>query len=361
MIDRNELTPILLEEARLFANHMKFSDTDDLKPEEKFARLVTSHPLPESEQISFVVKETFWASLLTEEGRSCRPRLLYSPRKEPMRQAVHRLDQPIRLNRDALRKLTPAQGLLGYLTWDCSSESGEAEITGIQGREGGDPPDLIISAPKNGALDIDWSAARLLAFRAGRLDRLSQASLLGVHEALRIVQALTGAFEPAFLVHAVRAIASAGHGGALWILREGCPHDGIHIGYPLRRDERPLPQRHDIRSDWLNSLGYLASIDGAVLVDSRAKVLGFGAFIDVPESPKIVMDCSNKGDTKQLESTKLGGGRHRSALEFCVRFAPAAAIVVSEDGRISAIWAAAGAAPCFAPFSPLGIPTDIIL
>jgi len=278
-----------------------------------------------------------------------------------MRQAVHRLAKPIRLNRDALRKLTPAQGPLGYLTWDYASASGEAEITGIQGREGGDPSDLIISAPKNGALEIDWSSARLLAFRAGRLDRLSQASLLGVHEALRIVQTLTGTFEPAFLGQTVRTIANAGHGGAVWILREGCSPDGVHFGYPFQRDERPLPQRYDIRSGWLNSLGYLAATDGAVLVDSRAKVLGFGVFIDIPNSPRMITDCSNRGHTKDFESTKLGGGRHRSAVEFCVRFAPAAAIVVSEDGRISAIWAAAGAAPCFAPFSTLGIPTDAIL
>ena len=359
MIDGRKLTSILLGEARLFADHMKFDDATNLKLEEKFARLVASSPLPESEQIAVAIEEVFWASLLTEEGRPCRPRLLYSPRQECMRPAVHRLAKPIRLNRDALRKLAPAQGPLGYLAWDCAS--GDAEITGIQGREGGDPCDLIISAPKNGALEIDWSCARLLTFQAGRLDRLSMAALPGVHEALDIVRRLTGNFEPVFLNRTIQAIAAAGHGGAIWILREGCALDGVHLGYPLQRDERPLPQRHDVRFKWLASVGYLAMTDGAVLVDSRVKVLGFGAFIDVPDRPRMVTVHSYEGDAKQLESTKLGGGRHRSAVEFCVRFAPAAAIVVSEDGRISAMWAAAGAAPHFAPFSTLGLLTDTIL
>jgi hypothetical protein len=117
MIDSLKLTSILLEEARLFSGRVNFNDTTDLKLEEKFERLVASHPLPESKQISFAVEEVFWASLLTEEGRPCRPRLLYSPRQECMRQALPRLPKPVRLDRDALRKLAPAQGPLGYLTW----------------------------------------------------------------------------------------------------------------------------------------------------------------------------------------------------------------------------------------------------
>lgn len=88
-------------------------------------------------------------------------------------------------------------------------------MTGVQGREGGDPGDFTIAASNNGALDISWNCARLLTLRAGRLDRLTRNSLPGVHEALGIVQELTGGFQPAFLVSAIKAIADAGHGGAI--------------------------------------------------------------------------------------------------------------------------------------------------
>jgi hypothetical protein len=359
MIDARELTLVLLEEAKAYAGHMRFADQPDLSPVEKFSRLAESHPPPDEARIQSVIEEVFWASLLTEEGRPCRPRLLYVPRTEPMRQAVHRLAAPLPLTRESLRKLTPVQGPLGYLTWDCVD--GDPKVTGVQGREGGDPSDLTIAAPNNGALDISWVCARLASLRAGSLDRLTRASLPGVHEALGIVQKLTGGFEPVFLRSAIQAIADAGHGGAIWILRVGVEADGINIGYAVRTDERPLHERHEIRSKWIGSVGNLAATDGAVLIDARVKVLGFGAFINVSEKPTKVTCYSHEGRSEQRESSKIGGGRHRSAVAFCSRFAPAAAIVVSEDGRISLIWATAPTDVGFAPLSVLAVLTDTIV
>jgi hypothetical protein len=355
MIDSQQITDLLLEEAHFLAEHVNFSDSPTLHGDAKFERLISETPLPEKQHISFLIEEIFWASLLTEEGRPCRPRLLYSPRQGSMRRAVHRLAKPVPLNRDLLRKLAPVQGPLGYLIWDCTS--GIPEITGVQGREGGDPCDFMVAAPNNGALDISWSCLRVLALRAGRLDRLSRSSLPQVHSVLEIIRKLTGNFEPVLLGRAIRAIANSGHGGSIWILREGSSVDGIHIGYPVQPDERPLPQHHEQRFKWLESLGYLAAGDGAVLVDSRVRILGFGAFIDVPEAARQV---SIAGGAENIESTKLGGGRHRSAIEFCVRFTPAAAIVVSEDGRISVVWAETQGGPFYAPFSALGFSDSII-
>src|ERR1700730_9589413 len=97
MIDSQNLTDLLLKEAHFFAQRMQFGDAPALMSDEKFPRLLAVHPLPEPKEISSVFEEVFWASLLTEEGRPCRPRLLYSPRKECMRRAVHRLAKPILL------------------------------------------------------------------------------------------------------------------------------------------------------------------------------------------------------------------------------------------------------------------------
>ena len=113
MIDSQQITAILLEETRFHAQHVQFSDAPALTTDETLARLISIHQLPEPEHITFLIGEVFWASLLTEEGRAYRPRLLYSPRQESMSRAVHRLVAPVRLTRDALRKLAPIQGPLG--------------------------------------------------------------------------------------------------------------------------------------------------------------------------------------------------------------------------------------------------------
>jgi hypothetical protein len=72
MIDSSRLTLAFQEEARSLAARMTFSDAPHIGPDEKFSKLLASHPLPETEQICYVLDEAFWASLLTEEGRPCR-------------------------------------------------------------------------------------------------------------------------------------------------------------------------------------------------------------------------------------------------------------------------------------------------
>jgi len=258
MIDSKYLADVLLQEARLLAQRTAFQDAPDLTPEEKFAREVAQFPLPDREAIASVVEEVFWASLLTEESRPCRPRLVYFPRHGAVSRALHRLEITVPLNRDNLRKLTPVQGPLGYLTWDYVS--GKPEITGIEGRQGGDSCNFVTSSPNNGALDISWACLRLVAVRAGRVDRLSEAWLSDVHGALDVVRQLLDNFAPVFLGSTIRAIAREGHGGAVWILRGQENLDGIQIGHPIHRDERPLPEQHEQRSKWLESVGHLAPL-----------------------------------------------------------------------------------------------------
>jgi hypothetical protein len=114
MINSNDVIDVLLEEIKLHVGNIKLEPSPEppLTPEEKIERMLADCPLPDTQKMSFSVEEIFWASLLTEEGRPCRPRLLYVPRQESMRSAVHRLAAPVALTRATLRKLTPAQGHL---------------------------------------------------------------------------------------------------------------------------------------------------------------------------------------------------------------------------------------------------------
>ena len=358
MINSHEITEFFLEEVRAYAGRMNYGPESSLTLDEKLERSFAYFPLPDAQQIVSVIEEVFWASLLTEEGRPCRPRLLYIPRQESTRRAVQQLTQALPLTRDTLRKLTPAQGPLGYLTWDCAPDG--AEVTGIQGREGGDPCNFTVAAPMNGALDISWNCTRLLALRTGRIERLSRNLKPEVYGALRIVGNLVGGFEPVFLGQTIRAIANGGHGGALWILRKDISHTGINIKYPLRQDDQPLPDQPVERFKVLESIGYLSAVDGAVVINQHIQVFGFGAFIDIPDTPKMINSISDDNKEQSIPSTQLGGGRHRSAVEFCARFAPAAAIVVSEDGRISVLWSINADTLFCAPLAVLGI-TDMLV
>jgi len=358
MIDSNHMTDVFFDEAHLLAESIAFSDAPHLTPDEKYQRAVEQSPLPARDAVVAAIEEVFWASLLTEEGRPCRPRLSYDPKREPNGKQVHWLERPEPLARDRLRKLTPVQGPLGYLTWD--DVSGKPEITGVQRHFGAGPDGLIIGSPNCGALDMSWSSHRVIALRAGRINRMSTASRLGMVPALTLVQRLLGGFPPIFLADTVQAIANEGHGGAVWILRRDSSYEGIHVGFAVRPDETPLPAHHEVRSNWLQSVGYLAMVDGAVLLDSDLRVLGFGAFIEVPEPAKDVT-CIHGPDSVQIRpSNQLGGGRHRSGVEFCARFAPAAAVIVSEDGRISIIWSEAPDRLFLSPIAILGVNLGLI-
>ena len=359
MIQTSHLIDMLRNEMRHYANGVKFQDDQDLTLDAKLARLLDKSPIPNDDQISYIIEDVFWASLLAEEGRPCRPRLLYKPDRDNQGMD-HVFVKAIPLRRETLRKLTPAQGPLGYVVWNCNS--GTHEIVGIWPRYGGDRFELVVAASSSGAIDINWSCARLIALRAGRIDLLSNTSLPDVHAALDIIRTVTGnEFEPVLLARVIRTIYDIGHGGAIWILPVGRSAEGIQIGYGLALNDYSFPIRYEQRTSWLRSYGYLAATDGAVLLNAKLKALGFGAFIDVPDKPKRVVSHSHGNMTKVVNSTDLGGGRHRSGIEFCTRFAPAAAVVVSEDGRISLMWADANRTPHFSPLSLLGVLTDTII
>ena len=53
MIDSRQITDILLEEAHFLAEHVQFSDAPALNADEKFARLISTHQLPEPQHIFF--------------------------------------------------------------------------------------------------------------------------------------------------------------------------------------------------------------------------------------------------------------------------------------------------------------------
>jgi hypothetical protein len=80
----------------------------------------------------------------------------------------------------------------------------------------------------------------------------------------------------------------------------------------------------------------LAAIDGAVVLNKRIELLGFGAEIagDLPAVRWVARALDAEGKEKVRESVENVGTRHRSAYRLCNFVHDALAIVVSQDGTV---------------------------
>jgi hypothetical protein len=81
----------------------------------------------------------------------------------------------------------------------------------------------------------------------------------------------------------------------------------------------------------------LASIDGAVVLDKRFALLGFGAEVsgEIPSPPLVYRALDTEGNHRELNAVEEVGTRHRAAYRFVQRHPGGVAIVVSHDGGVS--------------------------
>jgi len=80
----------------------------------------------------------------------------------------------------------------------------------------------------------------------------------------------------------------------------------------------------------------LTAVDGAVVLDKRFELLGFGAEIgsDLPAVRWVARALDAEGAAKVRESVERDGTRHRSAYRLCNFVHDALAIVASQDGTV---------------------------
>ncbi len=331
MIRCEELAEAIVFEANLLAQ--KHSSKKEL---------LERAPLPPLKEMVEVLNVLWKASLLFEEGRPCCPRLIYMGQDGSSGKAssnAHTFKDPLIFNSEILRKISPALGEVDYLSW--SLQGGLPLITGIHVHRVSESPQLFFTVPKPGSIDVIWQFSRIVSFRDGELRQLSQCGLADTAGLCSMLSRAFGTFETHFLGSIVRRVSKQKHGGAIWILNDSAQPQGIEMSYEINNEGKEkmgtLMDRFDnhvAREDWLNSLAYLAAVDGAVLMNSRLQVLGFGSFIKTDEAIKLER-YKNDGTHETILSTDLGGGRHRSAVTFCHTHTPSAAIVASADGRMT--------------------------
>lgn len=85
-----------------------------------------------------------------------------------------------------------------------------------------------------------------------------------------------------------------------------------------------------------HTIAGLADVDGAVVMNKRFEVLGFGGEIvgDLPDVPHVMHALDPEGDVREEEPTDRVGTRHRSLYRLCAAIPGAVGIVVSQDGSV---------------------------
>jgi hypothetical protein len=88
--------------------------------------------------------------------------------------------------------------------------------------------------------------------------------------------------------------------------------------------------------EWSRVMANLAAIDGAVVMDKRFGLLGFGAEVSAGLNlpPKVHRALDNEGVDRIPDDIENVGTRHRAAYRFVQEYADGLAIVVSQDGGV---------------------------
>jgi hypothetical protein len=89
--------------------------------------------------------------------------------------------------------------------------------------------------------------------------------------------------------------------------------------------------------EWSRVIANLAAIDGAVVLDKRFDLLGFGAEVsaDLPTPERIFRALDTEGNEHRLDDIENVGTRHRAAYRFVKGHPEGLAIVVSQDGGVA--------------------------
>lgn len=85
-----------------------------------------------------------------------------------------------------------------------------------------------------------------------------------------------------------------------------------------------------------HTIAGLADVDGAVVMNKRFEVIGFGGEIvgDLPDVPRVMHALDPEGEDREEEGTDRVGTRHRSLYRLSAAIPGAVGIVVSQDGSV---------------------------
>jgi hypothetical protein len=205
---------------------------------------------------------------------------------------------------------------------------------------------------------------------------LHAASQVGAESPTAAEPSLIGKVGQHMLRRAIQLVRGSHHGGLVLVLdTEGegaCRASGLRLKYPLLQDEpshryRSLLLRilqtvaattskpsvgwldfassEDARFAALEAevfelsrvIANLTAIDGALVLDKRFGILGFGAEVsaELPSPEQVYRALDAEGSERQVENVENVGTRHRAAYRFVNDHPNGLAVVISQDGGVT--------------------------
>jgi hypothetical protein len=242
----------------------------------------------------------------------------------------------------------------------------------------------LVGALENGALvdalmdvfDSDWLPA-MFARERQEVQRAHDASQAGAASPTSVQSSLVGRVSQHMLRRAIQLVLGGRHGGLILLVDAppGAPPAslaGLNLKYRFDQSEPPRRYRTLLLQiferlasattnpsvDWSDFAGDtspdlekleqavfehsrviagLASIDGAVVLDKRFSLIGFGAEVssELPAPQQVWRALDTEGERRELNAVEEVGTRHRAAYRFVQQHPGGLAIVVSHDGGVS--------------------------
>lgn len=342
-------------------------------------------PVLTGEQIAILLETAYWSSLLANEGRITNVRIVVA--NPQTLKGMPPFLTPVPYEDAQIAKLSPAVPPRGCLLVD----PGNMQIWAISRQQLEFVNTITLDVVRPGVVQIGVGPYRTFMVFAGRTATQVLASghvdlPHSISKALHKVLPTGDIHETQAVWREALALADVannvrtnGHGGALLIVPDdddGWPSSIDPLGFRFNTMDSSIPD--SIRSElmkmneygkalrgifetnlpdtdkfaiafnvppteWvdrnaIDAIARLAAVDGAILLTSSARVIGFGAKINV-KGPLPLVSWIGPGSEKQkvnsCELEHLGGMRHQSAARFVGANHSCAAIVVSEDGPMS--------------------------
>ncbi len=346
---------------------------------------VADSPILSGGQVADLVETAYWSSLLLNEGRSTQVRIA-AALKQSLK-GMLQFSTPVRYNEAQIAKLGPAVPPRGCLLVDPA----RMEIWAISRQRLPFAATITLDIVRPGVLQVGVGPYRTFMVFSGRTATMVLASgNVDLPDSIRkalgklfpmgdILETQAVWREALAIADVARNIRANGHGGALLLVPDdddGWSSSIDPLGFRLDVRDSTIPEsiRSELKktndygkalqgiwqtnipdadkfvvttnaspNDWvdrsaLDSIARLAAVDGAVVLTSGARVIGFGAKINVKGPKPPVSKIGAGSETQEVDSCELedlGGMRHQSAARFVGANHNCAAIVVSEDGPMS--------------------------
>jgi hypothetical protein len=329
-------------------------------------------PLPDAGTIEAIIDAAFWASLRREEGYPPRISLAYLPPQQAQDPIL--FERPLPLAAGALTRLAPAVERRGIHlgVW---REGGELCIWGAAR---GVPllcfvlevaaPGLLVVKHRNGEETRKFINVAVL--EGDQIKVIEQSPSGQMHpppllrSLLQLDTAVQGERSAVTSLQLAVSMRAHGHGGSLLIVPAGSEAWRSSILQPIPYAVSPEFQglaaflqngpagpesvawQEKARPE-IGAIGGLTAVDGAVILNNRFELLGFGAKIvramgSAPVEQVYLTEPIRSARPSQVHPDELGGTRHLSAAQFVHDQRDAVALVASQDGRFTVFeWSAA--------------------